>query len=173
MTEINQASLRDFFKTVFNINKKYVVLKQGNWFNPQSMLPTAEKPKTWVAYRIKTNTPRTKPILMSETIEDQIVYFYKTYMIAKIEMQFVGTRAEEYANSIIYFPCRKDVSEQLEECEGVIMLKNFEVITTDFYQDGNNDILSYLTNFSIAWTAKQIVNQDIAEGVEEIGGSYE
>lgn len=173
MTEVNQTSLRDFFTNIFNINKKYVVLKQGNWFNPQSMLPTEEKPKTWVAYRIKTNTPRTKPILMSETIEDEIVYFYKTSKIAKIELQFVGTRAEEYANSVEYFPFRSDVDNELTDCEGVVMLKNFEVITTDFYQDGKNDILSYITNFNIAWTAKQIVNQDIAEGVEEIGGSYE
>ena len=72
-------------------------------------------------------------------------------MIAYIELQFVGTNAETYANSIQFFPKRQDVLDNLVDCEGVIMLDDFKVRTSDFMQQGLNTVFSYNVNFKIEW----------------------
>jgi hypothetical protein len=164
MTIVCQEELRTFFSTIFGIDEKFIIPKQWNWYNPQSSLELVEKPLTWLAYRIKSNDP----ISTNWKNENNDL---ESYNIASIELQFIGKRAEEYANSIQFFPERQDVMDELVDCEGVIMRTDFKVYTTDYIQDGLNSILAFNTNFKIEWTKKQVVNQDIAEGIYGIGGS--
>jgi hypothetical protein len=67
--ELTNSSLRTILANIFGIDEEYIVPKQANFFNPQSMLPTAEKPKTWIAYKIASNTPVTLPSYEDDTIE--------------------------------------------------------------------------------------------------------
>jgi hypothetical protein len=171
MTQVNQEELRTFLSTVFGIDEKYVVPKQFNWYNPQSYLTKEEQPLTWVAYKIKENNPITTNFPVIEDIDSVLIQYKASYNIAKIELQFIGVRAEEYANSIQFFPDRQDVVDELEDCEGVVMQNDFKVYPTDYIQDGLNSVLSWNVNFKIEWTKKQPVNQEIAQGIDTIGGT--
>jgi|WetSurMetagenome_2_1015567.scaffolds.fasta_scaffold377704_2 hypothetical protein len=175
MTVVCQEELKTFLATIFDIDEKYVLPKQWNWYNPQSVLAIGEKPLTWVAYKIKSNDPITPnwEVKESEIVNNVTVWkrYLASYNIARIELQFIGTRAEEYANSIQFFPERQDVIDELQDCEGVIMRSDFKVYPTDYIQEGLNSVLSFNTNFKIEWTKKQLVNQEIAQGIETIGGS--
>lgn len=175
MTEVSNAELQNFFATIFNIDPTYVVPKQANFYNPTSNLSASLKPITWLAYRLKRNEPRTwampaveTTIVNGEPIENS---YYESYMIAYIELQFVGANAETYANSIQFFPKRQDVLDNLVDCEGVIMLDDFKVFVSDFSQEGLNTVFSYNVNMKITWTKKQIVNQELAQGIDFIGNS--
>ena len=55
--DLTQDVLRGMLATIFAVDPMYVLPRQGNWFNPQDMLPTAEKPKTWVAFDIEFDKP--------------------------------------------------------------------------------------------------------------------
>ena len=175
MTEVNQDQLKTFLANVFNISEHFVVPKQWNWYNPQSSLAKNEKPLTWVSFLIKSNDPITTSWYTkeSEIVEEETVWtqYLMSYMIASIELQFIGKRAEQYAQSIQFFPKRQDVMDELENCEGVIMQNDFKVYPSNYIQDGLNSILAFNVNFKIEWTKKQLVNQEIAQGIDTIGGT--
>ena len=51
---MNAVNLLAALVTIFGVGSGYVVLKQGNWYNPQATVDNSPgtKPKTWVAVRI-------------------------------------------------------------------------------------------------------------------------
>lgn len=172
MTEVTQEELRDFLSTVFDVDEKYIVPKQWNWYNPQML---ADKPLTWMSFRIKTNRPISTnfKIIDSSVVDEVTTYtqYLSSYNIAEIELQFIGKRAEEYAGSIQFFPQRSDIRSELEDCGGVIMLNDFRAYPSDYILDGLNTVISWNVNFKIEWTKKQLVDQDIAQGIDSIGGT--
>jgi hypothetical protein len=167
---LNQINLRAIFANIFNVDSMYIIPKMGVWFNPQSMLPTATKPLTWIAYKILSNKPVTVPWFNFETVTvgqtSSLHNFAKTYKIATVDLQFVGTRAESLANGISFWLLRDDVKIQLETVSGKLMADDWEVKTADFFQDGNNNILSYNVRIRIMWLDAIQTTHELAEGVE-------
>jgi len=172
MTSVTTDQLQNFFATIFKIDPAYIVPKGTNWFNPQSYLGTPDKPLTWLAFRLKENTPRTKAFQTVITNEDESLSQYlNTYSIAQIELQFIGQNAELYANSVKFFPERQDVSDQLSDCEGVIMNDDFRAVPNTYYQEGLNIVYAYNVNLRIEYTERIIVNQQLAQGILDISGA--
>jgi hypothetical protein len=172
--ELTNSSLRTILSNIFGVDEDYIVPKQGNWFNPQSMLPTAEKPKTWIAYKIVNNTPVTLPSYEDDTIEveeeDVDINIVKVTKIASIDLQFVGNNAESLANGVSMWIKRSDVQAQFETVNGKLMANNMDVVTSDFYQDGFNSVLAYNVRIQIAWVHTMQAVQDKIETVLIEGG---
>ena len=164
---MTQEQLGKALARIFKIDQKYVVLLQGNWFNPQYMLPTAQKPMTWVAYRIAEQKPITVPYYSIGTDDKN---YAGNDLMAYVRLQIVGTRAEELAQSVGLWTMRADVLSEFAELNAGLMYSDFSAVTTNFYQDGMNEILSYNVTFKLAWKNEIQSNQEILTDVT-IGGT--
>lgn len=173
MAELNSENLRTVLAAIFDISADYVIPKVGIWFNPQSMLPTATKPLTWVAYKITSNTPAALPYFNDQidVVDNANVRrnYAITPKIATIQLQFVGTQAEELANQVPLWIKRTDVITQFLTVQGKIMADDMTVNATDFYQDGANNILAYNVNIRVAWKSMLLTTQQIVDEVEVDG----
>ena len=132
---------------------------------------------TWIAYRILDNDPITIPFGSTEeiTVDNKTVNVNRinTYKIANIALQFVGTRAEDLAGSIAFWLQRQTVKDQFATVGGILMADEMKVHTNDFFQDGNNKILSYNVRIRVLWLNKIQTTNEIAEGVDLEGGEVE
>ena len=157
--ELNQTTLRGILATIFNVNEKYIVPKQGNWFNPQEANANIEN---WCAYQIRQNRPRTVPFYnVGSQTSGQIttkVNAVAVLKIAEIDLQFVGPQSEALAESIAMWPFRTDVAAQFKTVQGAIMNDEYDAISSPFMQDGNNTVLAWNTTIRVLWYSIQDTN---------------
>ena len=142
--ELNQSTLRGILAQILSVDEKYIVPKQGNWWNPQTQ---AESPDTWCAYLIRSNKPRTAPFYYKDNNTNYVV----TEKIATIDLQFVGTQSEEVAQSIAMWPLRDDVAVALQSIQGSLLPDDMDARSLTFYQDGANTVLSWNVTIRILW----------------------
>jgi len=71
--------------------------------------------------------------------------------IAEIDLQFVGPQSEELANNVALWPLRADVQEQFRAVHGAIMNDEYDAVSAPFYQNGNNNVLSWNTTIRVLW----------------------
>jgi hypothetical protein len=142
--ELNQSTLRGILAAILSVDQKYVVPKQGNWWNPQEQ---GAAPATWCAYLIRSNKPRTAP----QYHEEGGVNYASTEKIARIELQFVGKDAEALAQSVSLWHLRGDVQEQFRAVQGAVMYCDGDAIPSNFAQDGTNTVLAWNVTISVLW----------------------
>jgi hypothetical protein len=160
--ELNQTTLRGILAAIFNVDQKYIVPKQGNWFNPQEADPNIEN---WCAYQIRQNRPRTTPFYnVGEQTSGQIktkVNGVAVLKIADIDLQFVGPQSEELAESVAAWPLRNDVAEQFQTVQGAIMNGEFNAVSSTFMQDGNNTVMAWNVTIRVQWYSIIDTNQGL------------
>ena len=158
--ELNQTTLRGILAAIFNVDQKYIVPKQGNWFNPQEANANIEN---WCAYQIRQNRPRTVPFYNVGTQGSgqliQKVNGVAVLKIADIDLQFVGPQSEELAASIASWPLRTDVAAQFKTVQGAILNGEFDAVSSTFMQDGNNTVLAWNTTIRVQWFSITDTNQ--------------
>lgn len=152
MTELTQGVLRDILSVIFDIDEDYIVLKQGNWFGAQAIQDLNDnKPMTWIRYRILDDIPLSTPGYDTDYDEDSnLIEVIVTQVFTPIELDFIGTRAEECAKSIRNWPLRTDVQSQFESVGAKVMMTDRRVSTFDYIQEGLNNNLAYNSNFKLA-----------------------
>jgi hypothetical protein len=133
---------------ILSVNEKYVVPKQGNWFNPQEANANIEN---WCAYQIRQNRPRTLPFYDAGTEGNTQKNAGAVLKIADIDLQFVGPQSEQLANSVAFWSLRSDVQEQLEQVHGAILNDEYDAISSIFSQDGNNTVMAWNTSIRVQW----------------------
>ena len=151
--QLNQTTLRGILAEILSVDEKYVVPKQGNWWNPQSLRNNVAN---WCAYRIKSNKPRTTPFYQTtDKTEGQSVVEKNSVTVLKIatvELQFVGPLSEQLAQSVAMWPLRSDVKTQFAKVNGAVMYDDYTAISSDFYQDGNNTVVAWnVPSVQILW----------------------
>ena len=146
--ELNQTTLRGILAAVLSVDPKYVVPKQGNWWNPQSKEANIAN---WCAYQIKRNRPRTAPFYNEGSEDDTKVNGVAVLKIAEIDLQFVGPQSEELANSVAMWPFRSDVKTQFQTVHGAIMTDEYDAISSYFHQDGANTVMAWNTTIRVLW----------------------
>ena len=150
--ELNQTTLRGILAAVLSVNPKYVVPKQGNWWNPQSKNNDID---TWCAYQIKSNRPRTAPFYNEGSVTQQNITTpvngVAVLKIAEIDLQFVGPQSEELANSVAMWPFRSDVKAQFQTVHGAIMTDEYDAISSHFYQEGANTVMAWNVTIQVLW----------------------
>ena len=151
--ELNQTTLRGILAAVLSVDPKYVVPKQGNWWNPQSKDANIAN---WCAYQIKRNRPRTTPFYQegSKKVNNATtpVNSVAVLKIAEIDLQFVGPQSEDLANSVAMWPFRSDVKAQLQQVHGAIMNDEYDAVSSIFHQDGANTVMAWnVPNVKVLW----------------------
>lgn len=137
MTTLNRTTLRGILARITSVDPKYIVPKEGRWWNPQNLRP---KPHTWCAFNIRSKVPRTVPFFHSDDGQTQNA---AVEMLATIDLQFVGPQAEDIASTVCLWPMREDVKEAFQEIRGAILPDNLGAVTANFYQDGDNNVQSW------------------------------
>lgn len=170
-TELTQDSLRTILAVIFGITTPYITLKQGNWLNAiDAQALVANKPLTWIRYRILDDIPITtsgldedddpdNPILDindDPVLDDNGEPTYEqmqvlvTQVITPVELNFIGTRAELCAKSIKNWLNRADVEEQFTTVGAKVMAVDRKATPFDYIQEGMNNTLAYSANFRLA-----------------------
>lgn len=138
---LSQTSLRTILAQILSIDAKYIVPKQGNWFNPQDTPVATDKPDTWLAYNIDEGVPRNLPMLLETTDETKMASV--VWMIGKVELQFVGKRAEEIAQTVPHWIHRRDVKDAFASIGAELMADDAYYRVHTYYQDGLNTQLAF------------------------------
>jgi hypothetical protein len=154
--ELNQTTLRGILAQILSVDPKYVVPKQGNWWNPQDKEANIEN---WCAYQIRRNRPRTAPFYNEGNDNGQPVNGVAVLKIADIDLQFIGPRSEELANSVAMWPFRSDVKAQFQQVHGAIMTDEYDAISSNFYQQGANTVMAWNVTISVLWYSILDTNQ--------------
>lgn len=146
--ELNQTTLRGILAAVLSVDQKYIVPKQGNWWNPQSANANIEN---WCAYQIRRNSPRTSPFYDEGSDNGTAVNSVAVLKIADIDLQFVGPQSEELANSVAMWPFRSDVKKEFAKVHGAILNDEYDAISSAFYQEGANTVMAWNTTVRVQW----------------------
>lgn len=150
--ELNQTTLRGILAEILSVDEKYIVPKQGNWWNPQA---TDANIENWCAYQIRRNRPRTVPFYQEgkNTVNNATtpVNSVSVLKIAEIDLQFVGPQSEELANSVAMWPFRSDVKAQFEKVHGAIMNDEYDAVSSPFYQEGANTVTAWNVSLKVLW----------------------
>ena len=158
--ELNQTTLRGILAAILSVDEKYVVPKQGNWFNPQEANANIEN---WCAYQIRQNRPRTLPFYdVGTQTQGQVqtkVNGGAVLKIADIDLQFVGPRSEELANSVAFWPLRSDVKAQFKTVQGAILNDEYDAVSSFFMQEGNNTVMAWNVSIRVKWYSLLDTNQ--------------
>lgn len=155
--ELNQTTLRGILAAVLSVDPKYVVPKQGNWWNPQDKEANIAN---WCAYQIKRNRPRTAPFYDEGNNSGQPVNGVTVLKIAEIDLQFVGPQSEELAQSVSMWPFRSDVKAEFQKVHGAIMNDEYDAISSHFHQDGANTVMAWnVPNVKVLWYSITDTNQ--------------
>lgn len=166
--QLNQTTLRGILAQILSVNEKYVVPKQGNWWNPQQ--PGANV-ANWCAYRIKSNRPRTAPSYTETTQEGQTAKNSVCVLkLASIELQFVGPDSEQLAQSVAMWPLRGDVRTEFQKVHGAVLYEDYTAIPSDFYQEGDNTVIAWnVPDLKVLWYDLLATNQQPLKTID-IGG---
>lgn len=162
-------TLRAMLVVIFGVDQKYVVPQQGNWFNPQDMLPTPEKPMTWCAYNILFD----RPLDIAQFQGDAASGYGNDsvqHRVATIKLQLVGTKAHDLALSVGHWIHNQRVRDQLVLVEGQLFGDVGDVTSIDFYQDGANTVKAFNVQFRVAWTSRIATGQEVMEPMAFQGG---
>lgn len=146
--ELNQTTLRGILAAVLSVDPKYIVPKQGNWWNPQK---TGANIENWCAYQIRRNRPRTTPFYNEGTDNRTPVNGVAVLKIAEIDLQFVGPKSEDLANSVAMWALRTDVQNQFKTVHGAIMNDEYDAVSTPFYQEGANTVMAWNVSIRVLW----------------------
>lgn len=146
--ELNQTTLRGILAAILSVDEKYVVPKQGNWWNPQAADANIAN---WCAYQIRRNRPRTVPFYDKGTDNGSAVNVVTVLKMAEIDLQFVGPKSEELANSVALWPLRSDVQTQFKKVHGAIMNDEYDAVSSPFYQEGGNTVTAWNVPVKVLW----------------------
>lgn len=145
---LNQTTLRGILAAITSVDEKFIVPKQGNWWNPQEQL---RRPDTWCAYMIRESKPRTVPFNNDKEASDVPKNSVAVMKLSAIDLQFVGKKAEEIANSVAFWPWRSDVAEQFKTVRGSLMNDDLTARSSNFYQDGQNNVVAWNVTIRVLW----------------------
>jgi hypothetical protein len=145
---LDQISFRSTLASILSIDPQFIIPKQGNWFNPQDTLIGSAKPDTWVAFKVDRGKPVVVPFLQDGDTEgpsQNSITWYKGFA----EIQFMGVRGEDIAQSVSHWPHRADVKAAFAAIDAELMMTDLSYKTYSYYQDGLNTSLAYRVTLNI------------------------
>jgi hypothetical protein len=166
---MTQSLMKSDLATIFGVNTKCIVPKQGNWYNPQDKTNSG----TWIAFIIREPRPRAwaydqqgdAPVAgVGSQISTVLV-------ISKVELQIVGPDAEMIAYSVQHWLNRPNVVALFDGQQAQLCADGLgQIVVTNFDQDGRNGVLAYNVSFNLQW-ANMFKVQETQLTTTSIGGS--
>jgi hypothetical protein len=170
MTVLDQEFLQSVLPVILGIDPKYVIPRQGTFFNPQDMLPTPEKPMTWCAFALEDENPATITHYVVDGATPPQNWSVQ-HKIGWLALQFVGTRAKAMASSIGHWTQRQDVRDNLlGPIDGQIFADSGRVSVVDFVQEGQNTVKAYTARVHILYASEIETGQVAMPGLVFQGG---
>ena len=155
----NHTTLGSGLAYILGVDPKYVVLRQGTWFNPQALIDNVQgKPNTWVGYRIKNAKPRSLPYQTSDPYDPLNPYDIVFYT-SDVDIQIVGNTAQQLAESFSHWLDRQDVMTTFAGMDCQLMGINGGYTVTEFFNGGaeyaarSNVVLSYNVSIRVEWAS--------------------
>lgn len=158
MTELNQQALRGILAQVTSVDPAFIVPKQGTWWNPQEQ---AGSPDTWCAFMIRRSRSRTAGFYFAENRDGGTENCASVEKVSIIDLQFVGPQAETIANSVSHWPMRADVAEAFKTVRGSVLNTVSEAVSSNFYQDGVNNVVAWNVSIEVLWYHLIDTNQEV------------
>ena len=156
---LNHTTLASGLAAIFNIDPKYVVLRQGTWWNPQAYIDNVDgKPDTWVGFRVKNAKPRSMPMQVNDPANPLNMYDVVFYT-SDVDMQIVGSNAQQLAESCSHWLFRQDVQNVFTGIDAQLMAVNGGYTVTEFFNGGAEYaarsivVLSYNVSIRIEWAS--------------------
>lgn len=135
---LNAEILRDTLKEIFGVEDKYLVPISTNWFLPTT--DSQDHVGTWIGYRIISKKPYVRAAQ------------YGTDMVKPIRVQFritfVGPQAEKFADQVLLWEDRTDVTEAFEKSQTQINYTDRTSFTYPVRNGGFNDDLAWVVDLS-------------------------
>ena len=125
--------------------KQFVIPRKGNFVNPQQITDT----NTYAIYYVEKKKKRLTNSSDTEYNEKNAVDTHYATIKSTVRIQFIGTHAEEWADSLLFWDERVDVQNLLLDYDSQLLLGERDIITVPFQQDGYNGEMSYLASFSV------------------------
>jgi hypothetical protein len=145
---LDQTTFRSILVQVLSIDEEFIVPKQGNWFNPQDIQKSPNKPDVWVAFKIGQAKGVNVPMLMF-TDDTKTSMSSVSWYISKCDIQFLGKRAEELAQSVAHWVHRSDVKNAFRANNAEFMACEAGYRVDSYYQDGLNTNLAYRVTIKV------------------------
>lgn len=130
---------RALFGAAWEENKKFIVHRQGNLANAQQMYNSD------AFFTYYTSLYEKKTINPTATGEVHTVN-----VVATLHLQCIGKHAEERMLMTLFWDERKDIEQWLSELDCVLLETPRTIVSSPYFQDGANTILSYETVFKIS-----------------------
>jgi hypothetical protein len=160
---VNHTTLASGLAVIFGVPNKYVVPRQGTWWNPQDAIDNVSgKPDTWVGFRVKNAKPRCLPF-QAQNYSDPLNPYDVVFYTGVVDMQIVGGRAQALAESVSHWMDRSDVEATFNSMDAKLMGCEGGYSVTDFYQGGaeytnrSNTVLSYNVTVKLEWASAILV----------------
>lgn len=145
---ISMEILRNSLKELFGIEDKYLIPLNEGWFVPT--VDKDEKVGTWIGYRINSIRPYTRAYVSSKTFVKPIQ--------CRFRLTFVGPQAEELASQTLFWEDRDDVKDIMEKNGIQINYNEREIYTYPVKNQGFNDMLAWIVDFTVQTTYEADTN---------------
>lgn len=151
-TSLNMSNLRTVLNSIFfegTDNLKYIVPLQGNWYTP-----TLEKAdSTWIGYSIDTISTNTS------IVPQEGGKYYTRSCKARIHLTFIGTSAEDFVHTMLFWSMRQDIDKLLDDSyKGKINYEELKIYTSLYMQEGKNSQLCWNTDLEISYNEVYIIS---------------
>jgi hypothetical protein len=120
--------------------KKFVVHRQGNLENAQQKYNSS----AFFTFYVQAYTKET----LNAHIEDEHI----ANITLKLNLQGIGTNAEQMMLTTLFWDERSDVREELNKLNCILLESPRMIVGSPYFQDGANTILAYDTVFKISCT---------------------
>ena len=135
---LDSKALRDTLKKIFNVEDKYLVPLNSDWFIPTT--DPNDKTGTWIGYRILNKKAYARAYQSG-------VYYVRPFKI-RIRLSFVGPQAEHLADQTMFWEDRTDVQETFEKRQAQINYQDRISFTYPIRNGGYNDEMCWVTDLS-------------------------
>lgn len=147
---LNNKVLGEFIAKCLFGNKwesmlQYVIPRKGNFVNPQQITDT----NTYAIYYIEQKQKRLVNSTDTEFHLDNATTTHYATIKSTVRIQFIGTHAEEWASSLLFWDERSDIQKVFLEYQSQLLLGDRDILTVPFQQDGFNGEMSYVASFSV------------------------
>lgn len=135
---LDGKALRDTLKKIFNVEDKYLVPLNSDWFIPTT--DPNDRTGTWIGYRILNKKSYARAYQSG-------VYYVRPFKI-RIRLSFVGPQAEHLADQTMFWEDRTDVKEAFEEYQAQMNYNDREQFSYPIRNSGYNDMEAWIVDIA-------------------------
>ena len=137
--QIQEVLAKALFGDLWQQYKKFVVHRQGNLANAQQMYNS----EAFFTYYTSLFEKKTiNPVSLNGVHTCNVVF--------TLHLQCIGKRAEELMLTTLFWDEREDIRSLLATLNSTLLETPRTIVSSPYFQDGANTILSYETVFKIS-----------------------